>query len=294
MAKDVYRINLMYIFIRQCTQVVIMHSAIHEIINSTEKRIKSLYEAEDHPTLNGNTQGIEKIIEAIHSKKNSGKVPIIAEVKPASPSMKIRDILPEEAGKIAIDMENAGAIAISVLTEPEFFEGSIDNLKAVREAISLPVLRKDFIIDKVQFDEVRSDLILLIAGILDEKLEELIEYARSKEFEPLVEVHNAEELTYVLENSSAKIVGINNRDLTTLEVDIATTEELIPIIKKYDERTGEEHLVISESGVHTPEDARRMMRAGADAILIGTSIVKDGDIYRKTKELVDALDDTIE
>ncbi|MCD4800824.1 MAG: indole-3-glycerol-phosphate synthase [Methanococcoides sp.] len=271
-----------------------MHSAIHEIINSTEKRIKTLYEAEDHPTLNGSTQGIEKIIEAIHSKKNSGKVPIIAEVKPASPSMKIMDISPEEAGKIAIDMEDAGAIAISVLTEPEFFEGSIDNLKAVREAISLPVLRKDFIIDKVQFDEVRSDLILLIAGLLDERLEEFIEYARSKKFEPLVEVHDAEELTYVLENSSAKIVGINNRDLTTLEVDIATTEELIPIIKKYDRRTGEEHLVISESGVHTPEDARRMMRAGADAILIGTSIVKDGDIYRKTKELVDALDDTIE
>ncbi|MDR6222617.1 indole-3-glycerol-phosphate synthase [Methanococcoides alaskense] len=271
-----------------------MHSAIHEIINSTEKRIKTLYEAEDHPTLNGSTQGIEKIIEAIHSKKNSGKVPIIAEVKPASPSMKIMDISPEEARKIAMDMEDAGAIAISVLTEPEFFEGSIDNLKAVREAISLPVLRKDFIIDKVQFDEVRSDLILLIAGLLDEKLEELIEYARSKEFEPLVEIHNAEELTYVLENSSAKIVGINNRDLTTLEVDIATTEELIPIIKKYDERTGKKHLVISESGVHTPEDARRMMRAGADAILIGTSIVKDGDVYRKTKELVDALDDNME
>lgn len=271
-----------------------MHSAIHEIINSTEKRIKTLYEAEDHSILNGNTQGIEKIIEAIHSKKNSGKVPIIAEVKPASPSMKIMDISPEEAGKIARDMENAGAIAISVLTEPEFFEGSIDNLKAVREAISLPVLRKDFIIDKVQFDEVRSDLILLIAGLLGEKLEELIEYARSKGFEPLVEVHNQEELTYVLENSSAKIVGINNRDLTTLKVDIATTEELIPIINKYDRRTGKEHLVISESGVHTPEDARRMMRAGADAILIGTSIVKDGDIYRKTKELVDALDSNME
>lgn len=271
-----------------------MHSAIHEIINSTEKRIKTLYEEEDHPTLNGSSQGIEKIIEDIHSKKNSGKVPIIAEVKPASPSMKIMDISPEEAGKIAIEMENAGAIAISVLTEPEFFEGSIDNLKAVREAISLPVLRKDFILDKVQFDEVRSDLILLIAGLLGEKLEDLIEYARSKEFEPLVEVHNAEELTYVLENSSAKIVGINNRDLTTLEVDIATTEELIPTIKEYDRRTGEEHLVISESGVHTPEDARRMMRAGADAILIGTSIVKDGDIYRKTKELVDALDGNME
>ncbi|NPE28993.1 indole-3-glycerol-phosphate synthase [Methanococcoides sp. SA1] len=267
-----------------------MHSAIHEIINSTKKRVKTLYEAEDRPILKRDTQGIEKIIKAIRSKKNSGKVPIIAEVKPASPSMKIMDISPEEAGKIAIDMENAGAIAISVLTEPEFFDGSIDNLKAVREAISLPVLRKDFIIDKMQFDEVRSDLILLIAGILEEKLEGFIESARSKGFEPLVEIHNEKELIEVLENSSAKIVGINNRDLTTLEVDIGTTEQLIPIIKKYDKRTGKEHLVISESGVHTPEDARRMMKAGADAILIGTSIVKDGNIYRKTKELVDALD----
>ncbi|NYT18689.1 MAG: indole-3-glycerol-phosphate synthase, partial [Methanosarcinales archaeon] len=231
----------------------------------------------------------EEIISSILSKKQKGKVPIISEVKPASPSMKIREIDSAEAKKIAMEMERAGAVAISVLTEPEFFDGSIDNLTAVRKNISLPVRRKDFIIDKIQFDEVKSDLILLIAGILNEKLEEFIQHARSKGFEPLVEVHNREELLNALD-TSARIIGINNRNLTTMQVDIATTEELIPLIKEHDSKSGTEHLIISESGVHSADDVRRMMAAGADAILIGTSIVKNDDIYSKTKELVDALE----
>lgn len=266
-----------------------MHSAIHEIISSTEKRVKRLYEIKsDNTPLDSSTPNSQKIIDSILSKKQKGKAPIISEVKPASPSMKIRNITPEDAKRIAEEMEKAGAVAISVLTEPEFFDGSIDNLMAVRENISLPVLRKDFIIDKIQFDEVKSDLILLIAGLLNEKLEEFIRHARSKGFEPLVEVHNKEELFNALE-TSARIIGINNRDLTTLEVDISTTEELIPLIKEHDRRSGTEHLIISESGVHNADDVRRMISAGADAILIGTSIVKNDDIYSKTKELVDAL-----
>ncbi|WP_445476065.1 indole-3-glycerol-phosphate synthase [Methanococcoides methylutens] len=267
-----------------------MHSAIHEIINSTENRVKELYENKDNRTpIESSAPNTEEIISSILSKKQKGKVPIISEVKPASPSMKIRDIDPTEAKRIAMEMERAGAVAISVLTEPEFFDGSIDNLTAVRKNISLPVLRKDFIIDKIQFDEVKSDLVLLIAGILNERLEEFIQHARSKGFEPLVEVHNREELLNALD-ASARIIGINNRNLTTMQVDIATTEELIPIIKEHDSRNGTEHLIISESGVHTADDARRMMSAGADAILIGTSIVKNDDIYSKTKELVDALE----
>lgn len=271
-----------------------MHSAIHEIINSTEKRVKELHRMKNNEVLpitsahdiTGNTQ---RIIDSILSKKQSGKAPIISEVKPASPSLKIRDIDPAEAKRISMEMERAGAVAISVLTEPEFFNGSIDNLRSVRKNLSLPVLRKDFIIDKIQFDEAKSDLILLIAGLLNEKLEEFIRYARSKGFEPLVEVHNKEELFDVLD-TSAKIIGINNRDLTTMKIDISTTEELIPIIKEYDLKSNTKHLIISESGVHNADDVRRMVSAGADAILIGTSIVKNDDIYNKTKELVDALE----
>ncbi|WP_330217369.1 indole-3-glycerol-phosphate synthase [Methanococcoides methylutens] len=280
----------MYIIRHHCTQVVIMHSAIHKIINSTENRVKKLYEFKNNSIpLDNSTPNTQNIINSILSKKQKGKAPIISEVKPASPSMKIRDIDPTEAKRIATEMEKAGAVAISVLTEPEFFNGSTDNLTAVRENISLPVLRKDFIIDKVQFDEVKSDLILLIAGLLNEKLEDFILYARSKGFEPLVEVHNEEELLNALD-TSARIIGINNRNLTTMQVDIATTEELIPIIKEHDRMSDTEHLIISESGVHTADDVRRMISAGADAILIGTSIVKNDDIYSKTKELVDALD----
>ncbi|WP_135612628.1 indole-3-glycerol-phosphate synthase [Methanococcoides sp. AM1] len=267
-----------------------MHSAIHEIINSTENRVKELYKIKNNEAvMESFTPDTQKIIESILSKKQKGKAPIISEVKPASPSMKIRDIDPTEAKRIATEMEKAGAVAISVLTEPEFFNGSTDNLTAVKENISLPVLRKDFIIDKIQFDEVKSDLILLIAGLLNEKLEDFILYARSKGFEPLVEVHNKEELLNALD-TSAKIIGINNRNLTTMQVDIATTEELVPIIKEHDRINGTEHLIISESGVYTANDVRRMISAGADAILIGTSIVKNDDIYSKTKELVDALE----
>ncbi|SES90188.1 indole-3-glycerol phosphate synthase [Methanococcoides vulcani] len=267
-----------------------MHSAIHEIINSTENRVKELYKIKNNETpLESFTPNTQKIIDSILSKKQKGKAPIISEVKPASPSMKIREIDPTEAKRIATEMEKAGAVAISVLTEPEFFDGSIDNLMEVRKNISLPVLRKDFIIDKIQFDEVKSDLILLIAGLLNEKLEEFIQHARSKGFEPLVEVHNKEELLNALD-TSARIIGINNRNLTTMQVDIATTEELIPIIKEHDRISDTEHLIISESGVHNADDVRRMISAGADAILIGTSIVKNDDIYNKTKELVDALD----
>ncbi|MGM0770482.1 MAG: indole-3-glycerol-phosphate synthase [Halobacteriota archaeon] len=271
-----------------------MHYAIHEIVNSTEKRVKELYKTGNNEILpasstHDTTKKAEDIINSILSKKKDGKAPIISEVKPASPSMKIRDIDPAEAKRIAMEMERAGAVAISVLTEPEFFDGSIDNLRSVRENLSLPVLRKDFIIDKIQFDEAKSDLILLIAGLLNEKLEEFIRYARSKGFEPLVEVHNKEELLKALE-TPAKIIGINNRDLTTMKIDISTTEELIPIIKDYDRKNSTEHLIISESGVHNADDVRRMISAGADAILIGTSIVKNDDIYSKTEELVDALE----
>lgn len=265
-----------------------MHDVINDIVSSTEKRIqiiKSMAGLAADAKANVNKRDI---ITAINEKKLKGKVAVIAEVKPASPGKKLRDINPENAAMIAAEMEKAGAVAISILTEPEFFHGSIDNIISVRNEISLPVLRKDFIIDEVQFNEIESDLILLIAGILGEKLEEMVDMAISKGFEPLVEVHNENELKNALETKT-RIIGINNRNLNSLEIDLATTLQLIPLVKDFDRINGQDHIIISESGMHTIDDVKMVIEAGADAVLVGTSIIKSGEIYAKTKELVDAL-----
>lgn len=263
-----------------------MHSIINDIVNSTEKRILQI---PAEKALKRET-GKRNIINAIKAKRSQNKVAVISEVKPASPGKKLRNISPDDAALIASEMEKAGAIAISVLTEPEFFHGSTNNLKAARNNVSVPVLRKDFIVDPVQFEEIESDLILLIAGILGEDLGEMVELAISKGFEPLVEVHNKEELEKTLKTKT-RVIGINNRDLSTLEIDLDTTIELIPGIKEFDNKNGTEHIIISESGMHTTDDIRKVIKAGADAVLVGTSIIKSGKIYAKTKELVDALDE---
>jgi indole-3-glycerol phosphate synthase len=265
-----------------------MHAVINDIVSSTEKRVQSIETKNRLPADKNDNTNKRDIVTAINKKKTQGKVAVIAEVKPASPGKKLRDIGPEDAAMIATEMEKAGAVAISVLTEPEFFHGSTDNLMSVRNEISLPVLRKDFIIDEIQFNEIESDLILLIAGILGDRLGSMVEMAISKGFEPLVEVHNESELKKALDTRT-RIIGINNRDLTNLEIDLATTLQLIPIVKKFDDNNGQNHIIISESGMHTIDDVKMVIKAGADAVLVGTSIIKSGEIYAKTKEFVDAL-----
>ncbi|MEZ5336070.1 MAG: indole-3-glycerol-phosphate synthase [Methanolobus sp.] len=179
-----------------------MHSVINNIVSSTEKRVRQLPVQKKEKAGKSDKRDI---IASIKEKKSQNKVAVIAEVKPASPGKKLRDISPEDASLIASEMEKAGAVAISVLTEPEFFMGSVDNLKSVRKNVSIPVLRKDFIIHEAQFYEVTSDLILLIAGILEENLKEMVDLAISKGFEPLVEVHNEKELEKALQ-TNAKVI----------------------------------------------------------------------------------------
>jgi indole-3-glycerol phosphate synthase len=265
-----------------------MHAVINDIVSSTEKRVQNIKAKKDLPADKNDNTNKRDIVTAINKKKTQGKVAVIAEVKPASPGKKLRDIGPEDAVMIATEMEKAGAVAISVLTEPEFFHGSTDNLMSVRNEISLPILRKDFIIDEIQFNEIESDLILLIAGILGDRLGSMVEMAISKGFEPLVEVHNESELKKALDTRT-RIIGINNRDLTNLEIDLATTLQLIPLVKEFDKNNGQNHIIISESGMHTIDDVKMIVKAGADAVLVGTSIIKSGEIYAKTKEFVDAL-----
>ncbi len=245
---------------------------MEEIIASTKERAKSLQNNRNMVKKRRNFR------DTVNLRKKQNCIPVIAEIKPSSPTKFIRDIDPGGASDIAKLMESAGAAGISVLTEPNFFKGSIENLKSARNAVKIPVLRKDFIIEKSQIFEAESDLILLIAGILGHKLDDFVHEALSGGREPLVEVHNGKELENAL-LTDAKIIGINNRNLTTMNVDIAATENLAHLISG---RT-----VISESGINSPDDAVRMIDAGADAILVGTSIMQ-GNVYEKTYELVHA------
>ena len=168
-----------------------MHSVIHEIIRSTEERVKLISYHHCNKYSSSDKRGI---VASIEKKRDEGKVAVISEVKPASPRRKLRDIPPEDAAVIARMMEQAGAVAISVLTEPQFFRGSLDNLLAVRESVRIPVLRKDFIINEIQVEEVESDMILLIVSVLGESVREMVRLVRSKGMEPLVEVHDQEDL----------------------------------------------------------------------------------------------------
>lgn len=255
-----------------------MHKIIDEIISSTEIRVKNIRNNDT-----GRTSAVRNLAQSILSAKSNNCIPVIAEVKPASPTTHNKDVTSLEAAGIARTMERAGAAAISVLTEPKFFHGSLENLEQVRSAVDIPVLRKDFIIDPKQIYEIESDLILLIAGILGDRLPEFIRIAAQRGLQPLVEVHNKQELMAALD-TDAEIIGINNRNLNTMEVDLATTEILAPIIRQHDPN----RIIISESGIQSPDDVRRVIGAGADAVLVGSSIMK-GDIYQNTKRLVDAV-----
>lgn len=260
-----------------------MHSSIQQILSTTKNRLQTC-----KPEANfGNLQQEapkRDFISAVATAKAEGRFPVIAEIKPSSPGKFFRKIGPEEAAKLALEMEKAGAVAISVLTEPEVFKGSLENLKAVRKAVSLPVLRKDFIVDRRQLEEIQTDLVLLIAGILGEELGSFVELSLKKGFEPLVEVHSEAELELALK-TGAKLLGINNRNLETLEIDLKTTEELAPFVRKHDQKYGISHLIISESGIRGPEDLKRIRKAGVDAVLIGSLIMESESVFKKTEEL---------
>jgi indole-3-glycerol phosphate synthase len=221
---------------------------------------------------------------AIEAAAAEGREPIIAEVKPTSPTTDgTRD---DDPVALAEQMVEGGATALSVLTEPEHFGGSPETLRRVREAVNVPVLRKDFLLHEAQLDVVAADVVLLIARFLDEdgtdSLGQLVGAARDRGFQPLIEVHTAPELERALD-AGADLIGINNRDLARLEVDLGTFERV-------SEGAPENVTLIAESGIATPEDVRRMRRAGADALLVGSAIM-DGDVRANTERLTTATAD---
>ncbi len=207
-------------------------------------------------------------------------VNIIAEIKKASPS---RGIIRQDFDpvKIARIYERAGAKALSVLTEKNYFLGTPEYIGAVKEAVGLPVLRKDFIIDEYQLYESRllgADCVLLIVRILSpEKLRGFVRLARELGMETLVEVHTRGELETAL-STDTTIIGINNRDLETFRTDTAVTIELVKHIP-------DGIVVVSESGIQNKEDIRRLRACGVDAFLVGEAFMREKDIERKFREL---------
>ena len=209
-----------------------------------------------------------------------GTVRLIAEVKKASPS---RGVLAGDLNPVDVATAYAthGAHAISVLTDEKYFKGSLDDLRAVRAAVDVPLLRKDFTIDEYQLWESRAagaDAVLLIVSILEPaQLSDLLAAAKGLGLAALVECHTAAELDRALAAGS-RIVGINNRDLATFETRLETTIELAPSIPPGP-------IVVSESGFFTGADVRRVVAAGAHAVLIGEALVRSGDIPGKLREL---------
>ena len=226
---------------------------------------------------------------------HASRIALIAEVKKASPSAGVicRDFDPV---RIAKEYEAAGASCLSVLTDEGFFQGSLDYLRQIRAAVKLPLLRKDFIIDERQILETvewGADAILLIVAILsDEQLAKFHLLATEAGLAVLVEVHDEAELERALKISPA-LIGVNNRDLKTFKVNLATTERLAAKLNRSAGVSPAAHrrdacatLLVAESGIHTRADVERLKKCGANAILVGESLMRGGDIQSKIRELI--------
>tara|TARA_A100001037_G_scaffold304027_1_gene339597 strand:+ start:8938 stop:9696 length:759 start_codon:yes stop_codon:yes gene_type:complete len=208
---------------------------------------------------------------ALEKSRKRGHIPVIAEIKPTSPTTK--NVRVEDPVDMAISMVENGAVALSVLTEPDHFHGSIESLERVRDAVNVPILRKDFILDEKQLDAVESDVVLIIASFVDD-VKGLVSSAKQRGFQVLVEVHSEEEIEIAVQ-AEAEIIGINNRNIKNLNVNLDTFAELAPKVPSG-------IILIAESGIKNEEDARMMHKSGADGLLIGTAIM-EGNIEQNTK-----------
>ena len=239
---------------------------------------KSLVELKDLAMTASAPRGFAR---ALEEKVESGKYGLIAEIKKASPS---KGLIREDfdPATLARAYQAGGAACLSVLTDEPYFQGADRYLLEARGAINLPVLRKDFMLDPYQIVESRAlgaDCILLImAALEDAQAQELEAQALEMGMDVLIEVHNAPELERALELNSP-LLGINNRNLKTLVVDIATTEELAALVP-------EGRRLIAESGLNSSEDLARMAKAGASCFLIGESLMRQDDVEAATKNLL--------
>jgi len=256
-----------------------MHQKLKEILEIKKQEVARLK--------NVSLWGMDNELPSLRDFKAAisipGRINLIAEIKFASPSA---GIIHEEADPCPIGRiyEDAGAAAISLLTDKEFFNGDLDNLPLLKGAISIPILRKDFIIDEIQVREsyyYGADAILLIARILTmEQFKDLIDLCHEMKLTPLTEVHDMEDLERAIE-CGADVIGINNRDLDTFEVDTNTTFSLAPMVP-------EDCIVVCESGINNPGDILRLRGTGINAVLVGSALMKSDEIAAKTREMVKA------
>ncbi|MGV7228953.1 MAG: indole-3-glycerol phosphate synthase TrpC [Nitrospirales bacterium] len=226
-------------------------------------------------------------IKAIEAGQSSAAPALIAEVKKASPSQGL--MRPEfedhfDPVEIAKQYRDEGAHALSVLTDQEFFQGSLDFLSSVKDSVDLPTLNKEFMVGEIQFYEARAygaDCVLLIVAGLDRiQLEDFFVLATELTLDVLIETHDERELDVVLERiPQARLIGINNRDLKTFSTDLGITERLA-------KRIPSDKLIVSESGIHKRDDVVRIFEAGAHAMLIGESLLRAKSIKEKFRELL--------
>ncbi|MEH1833772.1 MAG: indole-3-glycerol phosphate synthase TrpC [Nostoc sp.] len=220
-------------------------------------------------------------------QENPNQPSLIAEVKKASPS---RGIIRADFDAVAIAQayERGGAACLSVLTDQKFFQGSFDNLRAVRLQVGLPLLCKEFIIDRYQIYLARTagaDAVLLIAAILsDRELQDFLQVIHDLGMNALVEVHTLAELDRVLKLDDLRLVGINNRNLEDFTLNLGTTQELLA--QRQQQLQSLDITVVSESGLYTPADLSFVAEAGARAVLIGESLVKQSDVEQAVRSLL--------
>ncbi|MCB1085300.1 MAG: indole-3-glycerol phosphate synthase TrpC [Chlamydiia bacterium] len=255
---------------------------LDEILQRKQEEVDTLREQVGsdpyHPLHHGvKGKGDHAFYRALKEKKHA----VIGEIKRKSPSKGEIDLSLDPV-TLAKAYEAGGARALSVLTDEVGFGGSLKDLMAVREAVSIPILRKDFIIDTVQISEAihaGADAVLLIVRALGEQLEEFLEFCNEQGIDALVEVYDEAELHIALE-AKTQIIGINHRNLETFEVDITHSKSLI-------KRIPETVVKVAESGIHRAEDAHTLLGYGFDALLIGEALVRSGDPKKLIGEICD-------
>jgi indole-3-glycerol phosphate synthase len=247
-------------------------SVLDDIIRHKVEEVRSLTAACDASAMRSEALASPVARDLVAALRNCPRVPIIAEIKRASPSAGTIKAIAGVADQ-ARQYEAGGAAALSVLTDQRFFKGTIEDLREARSVVSLPVLRKDFIVSSLQIHEARiagADAVLLIVAALSKsQLNELFQEVASLGMTAVVEVHEESELPTALELKPA-VLGINNRDLKTMKVNIDTCARLRPLVPS-------ETLVLGESGIERPEDIRKLRRAGVDAFLIGTTLMRSAN-----------------
>ena len=253
---------------------------LDQIVAHKRKELESLKEAVPLAALKERLKNLEDLRDFKDALTKSKDISLIAEIKKASPSAGVirNNVDPLRIGRL---YENLGAAAISVLTDQHFFQGTLASMKEVKQSVSIPVLRKDFIIDPYQIYEARAfgaDAVLLIVAILpDDDLRAFLGLCKELGLGTLVEAHTKQERDRAVD-AGAEVIGINNRDLKTFTVDLSTTLDLASGMP-------EQTLCVSESGIKTRDDIKCLKEAGVDAVLVGTAFMAAKDIGAKVKEL---------